>query len=194
MLYVTNQTSTLKINETKQLTNYTKSPTRCLSEFASPCYLRDVIAIKSYLIHKTPSPSGTTYITGQKCPEEMTNSTRLWIRRDLSLPRDSWQPFSWRGTTQGRLSLPTVATPSFIFQLSHISKSQIVLFGMQHPSCEINSLSYSLPNQYQLLTHDLFHTLSFILILWSWSSVCCCWTYHLEQLTSISARSSTFNK
>ena len=37
------------------------------------------------------SPSGTAYMGGQRCPEEMRNSTRLWIRRDPSLPRDSWQ-------------------------------------------------------------------------------------------------------
>jgi len=36
-------------------------------------------------------------IWGDRCPEEMRNSTRLWIRRDLSLPRDSWQPFYWLG-------------------------------------------------------------------------------------------------
>ena len=51
------------------------------------------------------SPSGYC-----RCPEEMRNSTRLWIRRDPSLPRDSWQLDShfidW-GITQGRLSLPT---------------------------------------------------------------------------------------
>ena len=41
------------------------------------------------------SPSGTAYMGGQRCPEEIRNSTRLWIRRDpsRSLPRDSWQPF-----------------------------------------------------------------------------------------------------
>jgi len=32
---------------------------------------------------------------GQRGPEEMRNSTRLWIWRDPSLPRDSWQPFYW---------------------------------------------------------------------------------------------------
>jgi len=36
-------------------------------------------------------------IWGDRCPEEMRNSTRLWIRRDPSLPRDSWQPFYWLG-------------------------------------------------------------------------------------------------
>ena len=36
-------------------------------------------------------------IWGDKCPEEIRNSTRLWIRRDPSLPRDSWQPFYWLG-------------------------------------------------------------------------------------------------
>jgi len=35
------------------------------------------------------SPSGIAYMGGQKCPEEMRNSTRLWIQKDLSLPRDS---------------------------------------------------------------------------------------------------------
>jgi len=34
-------------------------------------------------------------IGGQRCPEEMRNSTRLWIRKDPSLARDSWQPFYW---------------------------------------------------------------------------------------------------
>jgi len=37
----------------------------------------------------------TAYMGGQRCPEEMRKSTRLWIRRDPSLPRDSWQPFYW---------------------------------------------------------------------------------------------------
>ena len=36
-------------------------------------------------------------IWGDRCPEEMRKSTRLWIRRDPSLPRDSWQPFYWLG-------------------------------------------------------------------------------------------------
>jgi len=53
------------------------------------------------------SPSGTAYMRGQRYPEQMRNSTRLWIWRDSSLPRDSWQPFIDWGTTQGRLSLPT---------------------------------------------------------------------------------------
>jgi len=44
------------------------------------------------------SPSGTAYMGGQKCPEEMKKSTRLWIQRDPSLPRDSWQPFTDWGT------------------------------------------------------------------------------------------------
>ena len=35
------------------------------------------------------SPSGTAYMGGQQCPEEMRKSTRLRIRRDLSLPHDS---------------------------------------------------------------------------------------------------------
>jgi len=39
----------------------------------------------------------TTYMRGQRCPKEMRNSTRLWIRRDPSLPRDSLQPFYWLG-------------------------------------------------------------------------------------------------
>ena len=33
----------------------------------------------------------TAYMRGQRCPKEMRNSTRLRIRRDPSLPRDSWQ-------------------------------------------------------------------------------------------------------
>jgi len=36
-------------------------------------------------------------IWGDRCPEEMRNSTKLWIRRNPSLPRDSWQPFYWLG-------------------------------------------------------------------------------------------------
>jgi len=43
------------------------------------------------------SPSGTAYMGEQKCPKEMRKSTRLWIRRDPSLPRDSWQPYYWLG-------------------------------------------------------------------------------------------------
>jgi len=34
---------------------------------------------------------------GQRCPEEIRNSTRLWMWRDPSFPRDSWQPFYWLG-------------------------------------------------------------------------------------------------
>jgi len=45
----------------------------------------------------------TAYMRRQRCPEEMRNSTRLWIWRDPSLPRDSWQPFIDWGTTQGWL-------------------------------------------------------------------------------------------
>ena len=43
------------------------------------------------------SPSGSCLYRGTKCPEEIRNSTRLLIRRDLSFPRDSWQPFYWLG-------------------------------------------------------------------------------------------------
>ena len=39
----------------------------------------------------------TAYMGGQRCSKEMRNSIRLWIRRDPSLPRDSWQPFYWLG-------------------------------------------------------------------------------------------------
>jgi len=42
-----------------------------------------------------------------RCPEEMRNSTRLWIRRDPSLPRDSWQPFiDWGTTLKGGCRCP----------------------------------------------------------------------------------------
>jgi len=34
---------------------------------------------------------------GQRCPEEMRNSTTLWIWRDPFLTRGSWQPFYWLG-------------------------------------------------------------------------------------------------
>ena len=44
------------------------------------------------------SPSGNYLLYGgQRCSEEMRNYTRLWIRRDPSLPRGSWQPFYWLG-------------------------------------------------------------------------------------------------
>jgi len=39
------------------------------------------------------SPSDTAFMEGQRCPEEMRNSTRLWIWRDPSPPRDSQQSF-----------------------------------------------------------------------------------------------------
>ena len=48
----------------------------------------------------------------------MRNSTRLRIWRDLSLPRDSRQPFINWGTTQGRLSLPTADVLSTIVKQS----------------------------------------------------------------------------
>jgi len=54
-------------------------------------------------------------------PEEMRNSTRLWIRRDPSLPRDSWQPFIDWGTTRGRLSLPTTDVLSTIVKRSMLT-------------------------------------------------------------------------
>jgi len=52
--------------------------------------------------HDEPVPhlfktSLSPHIGGQRCPEEMRNSTRLWIQRDPSLPCDSWQPFYWLG-------------------------------------------------------------------------------------------------
>ena len=52
------------------------------------------------------SPSGTAYMGGQMSRRD-EEFHRLWIRRDLSLPRGSWQPFINWGTTQGRLLLPT---------------------------------------------------------------------------------------
>jgi len=67
------------------------------------------------------SPSGTAYMGGQRCPEEMRNSTRLWIWRDPSLPRDSWQPFIDWDTTQGRLSLPTADVLSTIVKRSMLT-------------------------------------------------------------------------
>jgi len=63
-------------------------------------------------------------IWGDRCHEEMRNSTRLWIRRDPSLPRDSWQPFTDWGTTQGRLSLPTADVLSSIVKQSMAKCSQ----------------------------------------------------------------------
>jgi len=63
----------------------------------------------------------TAYMGRQKCPEEMRNSTRLWIRRDPSLPRDRWQPFIDWGTTQGRLSLPTADVSSTIVKRSMLA-------------------------------------------------------------------------
>ena len=70
---------------------------------------------------------------GQRCPKEMRNSTRLWIRRDPSLPHDSWQPFIDWGTTQGRLSLPTADVLSTIvkhFDLEFLtSQKSTMKFG-----------------------------------------------------------------
>jgi len=60
-------------------------------------------------------------IWGDRCPEEMRNSTRLWIRRDPSLPRGSWQPFINWSTNQGRLSLPTADVLSTIVKQSMLT-------------------------------------------------------------------------
>ena len=77
------------------------APTKFLVRFwRMPVQLVVVVVVMT-------SPSGTPYMGGQRGPEEMRNSTRLWILRDPSLPRGSWQPFINWGTTQGRLSLPT---------------------------------------------------------------------------------------
>ena len=64
------------------------------------------------------SPSGTG---GQRGAEEMRNSTRLWIWRDPSLPRGSWQPFINWGTTQGWLSLPRTDVLSTIVKQSTLT-------------------------------------------------------------------------
>jgi len=69
------------------------------------------------------SPSGTAYMGGQRGPEEIRNSTRLWIWRDPSLPRGSWQPFINWGTTQGRLLLPTADILSTIMKQSMLTMS-----------------------------------------------------------------------
>ena len=61
---------------------------------------------------------------GQRGPEEMRNSARLWIWRDPSLPRGSWQPFIDWGTTQGRLSLPTADVLSTIVKRSMSTNCQ----------------------------------------------------------------------
>jgi len=58
---------------------------------------------------------------GERGPKEMRNSTRLWIWRDPSLPRGSWQPFINWGTTQGRLSLPTADVLSTIVKRSMLT-------------------------------------------------------------------------
>ena len=60
-------------------------------------------------------------IWGDKCSEEMRNSTRLWIWMDPSLPRDDWQPFIDWGITQGRLSLPTADVLSTIVKWSMLT-------------------------------------------------------------------------
>ena len=73
--------------------------------------------------------SWRAYMRGQTCPEEMRNSTRLWIWRNPSLPRVSWQPFIDWGTTQGRLSLPTADV------LSTVVKRSMLTDGDKLPSC-----------------------------------------------------------
>jgi len=60
---------------------------------------------------------------GQRGPEEMRNSTKLWFWRDPSLPCGSWQPFINWGTTQGRLSLPTADVLSTIVKQSMLTMS-----------------------------------------------------------------------
>jgi len=60
---------------------------------------------------------------GQRGPEEMRNSTRLWIWRDPSLPRGNWQPFINWGTTQGRLSLPSADVLSTIVKQMMLTMS-----------------------------------------------------------------------
>ena len=85
------------------------------------CYLWMSVCVKNVVVVDMTSPSGSAYIRGQRCPEEMRNSTRFWIRRDPSLPRDSWQPFIDWGTTQGRLSLHTADILSTIVKRSMLT-------------------------------------------------------------------------
>jgi len=59
--------------------------------------VRDGVQVVVVVVVVMTSPSGTAYMGGQRGPEEMRNSTRLWIQRDPSLPRNSWQPFYWLG-------------------------------------------------------------------------------------------------
>jgi len=53
----------------------------------------ELVVVVVVVVVVMTSLSGTAYIGGQRCPKEMRNSTRLWIRRDPSLPRGSLQPF-----------------------------------------------------------------------------------------------------
>jgi len=48
-----------------------------------------VVVVVVVVVVVMTSPSGIAYMGGQKCPDEMRKSARLWIQRDQSLPYDS---------------------------------------------------------------------------------------------------------
>jgi len=84
------------------------------SGFQTGCFFVVVVVVMVMT-----SPSGTAYMGGgQKCPEEMRNYTRLWIRLSLMVVDSHF--FDW-GTTQGRLSLPTADVLSTIVKQSMLT-------------------------------------------------------------------------
>jgi len=116
------------------------------------------------------SPSGTADMGGQRGPEEMRNSTRLWIQRDPSLPHDSWQPFIDWGTTQGRLSLPTADVLSTIVKrsmltdvdkLSSCSRFSDSVVGFIGRKTQPTASKY-----WRRLHTTLFHKTSFVTSVW----------------------------
>jgi len=86
---------------------------RWITKRSDSCLLLVAVAVV------VTSLSGIAYMEGQKCPEEMRNSTRLLIRRDPSLPCGSYSHFIDWGTTLRRLSLPA-ADGLYIFNYSYI--------------------------------------------------------------------------
>ena len=95
----------IKIKLLSDITNHATSiSTQYCSLFAKSRFLDSKLSLTDVILYKfnnvvvvMTSPSRAAYMGGQRCTKEMRNSTRLWIRRDPSLPRDSWQPFYWLG-------------------------------------------------------------------------------------------------
>ena len=139
------------------------------------------------------SPSGTAYMGGQRGPEEMRNSTRLWIWRDLSLSRGSLQVNQQHQSTEGRV---IAASRAISLKVNLANYAEIIFVNKRQKSAA------QLPPPFHNITHVsqswrywVWHLLTVYLLLSTFKlqSICahtpsmlykfCLWSHGLDDIS-----------